>query len=97
MVDGPQAEAAITGEADADNCQLIGETLLDRTYESSALNVDLGELTFIDSSAISELLRVHSALAERGVVLTVTKASPAVRRVLEITGLLQTFGVPEAS
>lgn len=93
--DGPQAEVAMTGEADADNCHEIGKALLDRTYESVSMNLDLGELTFIDSSAISELLRVHSSLAERGIVLTITDTSAAVRRVLEITGLLQTFGVSE--
>jgi anti-sigma B factor antagonist len=55
--------------------------------------VDAGGLSFIDSSAISELLRLREHLGEGGGSLTLSNVQPSVRRVLEITGLLETFGV----
>jgi anti-sigma B factor antagonist len=55
--------------------------------------VDAAGLAFIDSSAISELLRVRQELGDKGIELTIDNAGSSVRRVLEITGLLDTFGV----
>lgn len=95
--EGSDSIASMSGEADADNCHRIGEVLLDRHYDSATLRLDLSELTFMDSSAISELLRVQSVLGEEGVTVVISEVSPAVRRVLEITGLLDTFGVSSAT
>ncbi len=88
-----QTVAMVTGEVDADNCTEFGESLLDTPSESDALVVDASGLTFIDSSGISELLRVRDAVAERGQRFELRHPSPAIRRVLEITGLLDHFGL----
>lgn len=93
------ATAHISGEADADNCHLIGQRLLDGTLGKSGdvrqLELDLGQLDFIDSSAISELLRVRTELQDQSIELTIVNPSDAARRVLEITGLLELFGITE--
>ncbi len=83
---------AVAGEADADNCHELGEAL-DHDQITGGLHIDLSDLQFLDSSALSELLRIHKTLGERDVPVTITSASPAVHRVLEITGLLQIFGL----
>ncbi len=87
--------ALVVGEADADNCAQLGEALLDDLIVGR-LAVDLAGLTFLDSSATSELLRVYKVLSERDVEMTIISPSPAVYRVLEITGLLEHFGIAPA-
>ncbi len=85
--------AAVSGEVDADNCSEVGAALLDGGTTSAAVTLDTSGLTFLDSSGISELLRVHDAVKAAGGSFTLTEPTANVRRVLEITGLLETFGI----
>lgn len=85
--------ATVRGEMDADNCAAFGTNILDGTDEVETLVVDLSGLTFIDSSGISELLRVSETATGRGQRFEVRQPSPTVYRVLEITGLLSHFGL----
>lgn len=87
------ATSRVAGEADADNCHQLGAALLDLPATTTALEVDLSGLSFIDSSAISELLRIKRELETREVRFVLTDPSDAVFRVLEITGLLDVFGL----
>lgn len=92
--DGTQLTVGVTGELDAHNCAELGEAVL-RAADSEVdrVVIDAAELSFIDSSAISELLRVRQDLVDRGGELVIQNTGSSVRRVLEITGLLDTFGV----
>ncbi len=85
--------ATVLGEIDADNCEELGARLLSAFDGTDRLVVDFAGLTFIDSSGISELLRVGATMSERGHHLEIRNPSPPVRRVLEITGLLSHFGL----
>ena len=85
--------ASVRGEIDADNCEGLGERLLEDTSDVSRLVVDLSGLTFIDSSGISELLRTSETADERGQQFEIRNPSTTVYRVLEITGLLSHFGL----
>ncbi len=86
-------EAAISGEVDADNCAEVGAALLDGVATSAALTLDVSELGFLDSSGISELLRIHDVMTAAGGSFRLLEPTDNVRRVLEITGLLETFGL----
>ena len=91
---GTDVVVAVTGEVDAHNCSELGDAILSAaTGANPAVVIDAAELGFIDSSAISELLRVRQSIDERGGTLTIRNAGTSVKRVLEITGLLDTFGV----
>lgn len=91
--DGDASVVAVVGEVDADNCDEFRSALLEQASEVDRLVVDLSGLTFIDSSGISELLRVSNSLSDDGRSMTIKDPSPAVQRVLEITGLLDHFGL----
>src|SRR3954469_20688283 len=52
--------------------------------------VDLTRVTFFNSTGIRVLITAQEAAADRDVQLVI-EPSPAVRHVLEITGLTQTF------
>jgi anti-sigma B factor antagonist len=55
----------------------------------SSVVLDLGGVTFLDSSGVRALIRLRQRHGER---LRLGELSAPVRRVLEITGLLQPFG-----
>ena len=55
----------------------------------SAVVLDLSGVTFLDSSGVRALIRLRQRHGER---LRLGELSTPVRRVLEITGLLQPFG-----
>ncbi len=52
---------------------------------------DLGKLEFMDSSGIALLVQVANRVGR----VEVHDATPIVRRVLEVTGLLETFGMSD--
>lgn len=94
-VDDSQIVVKPVGELDAHNCGELGDAVTTAGKENPgrATVIDASELSFIDSSAISELLRLREQQSADGGSLVLTDVQPSVRRVLEITGLLETFGV----
>ncbi len=59
---------------------------------SPELVVDMSQVTFLDSTGIRELIVAERALEYGGGRLVVRGASGVVRRVLEVTGVLEHFG-----
>ena len=94
-VEDQQIVVTPVGELDAHNCRELGDALSAAVTDNPGLpaRIDAAGLSFIDSSAISELLRLREQIVEGGGTLTLADLQPSVRRVLEITGLLETFGV----
>lgn len=90
---GSQVNVIVTGEVDAHNCGDLGEAILADLPEKATVVIDATDLSFIDSSAISELLRVRQVISDSDGALSIQNAGSSVKRVLEITGLLETFDV----
>lgn len=86
-------EASISGEVDADNCHELGAALLNGGSGATSVVLNMDGVTFLDSSALSELLRIHKELAAERKAMSISGVSHQVRRILEITGLLDTFGL----
>jgi anti-anti-sigma factor len=57
--------------------------------DAATMVVDLSQVTFLDSSGISVLLKGRRLADEHGKVYQVTGATAMVREVLEITGVWQ--------
>ena len=55
------------------------------------VEIDMGEVTFVCSTAINLLVRTMKQLGEKGGRLRIVEASPVVRKVLEITALSELF------
>ena len=91
---------SLAGELDLYNAEEVRSALLEACAgEPEVLVVDLGEVTFIDSTALGVLIEAHSRMADRkGFRL----AAPGIetRRALEVSGLDRHFlvhdTVPEA-
>lgn len=81
---------AVTGELDSGSCDSVQEAF-DEGLEASAtaIELDLREVSFIDSAGTRLLIQIERAARERGVELVVV-APPD-----EVTALLRTAGVAE--
>jgi anti-sigma B factor antagonist len=84
--------ACLTGDLDGDTCAQLSAALA-AGAPTGSLVIDLGGLTFIDSSGITELVEAREACIKRKATFTLRSTTPPVRRVLEITGLLEHFGL----
>ena len=85
----------LSGEADLATAQDIVELgILSLEQESiHRLIIDLAEVTFIDSTTIGGLVRLHNLAIERSKQMSLVHVSPRIIRVLQITGLEGTFTI----
>jgi anti-anti-sigma factor len=83
-------EIQLSGDIDLSNAAPIGEALCKAlSRRQLPLVVHLGEVTFIDSSAIAMMLLVHRHADALGVTVTWSNPRPQACRVMRITGVDQ--------
>lgn len=83
---------AVAGRFDAHT----QSTVADAMHGATDLVLDLGEVTFVDSSGLATLVRTHTRLARDGGALIVRAASQPVRIILELTGLERILAIQPA-
>lgn len=74
----------------ADAFVTLGRTAVQQCTKP-AIIVDLSECTFLDSSGVGALVTVRNAARDAGMEIFVRGAPDRVKRVLEVTGLLDYF------
>jgi anti-anti-sigma factor len=91
-------EVVVGGEIDLDTCPSL-EAHLAAAVEHGGhdLRLDLGEVTFLDSSGIRVLATFHERLAGLQRRLILTKSSASAARVLALSGMTQVLGVDATS
>jgi anti-sigma B factor antagonist len=87
---------AIEGEIDLDASPELRDLLLGRVEETGSLHVELGGVTYIDSSGIATLVEAFQAARRLEREFALVGVSAAVARVLELARLDQVFTVLEA-
>jgi anti-anti-sigma factor len=83
----------VEGELDlavADEFLEKAKACLDR---ADAIELDLQGVSFIDSSGLGVLVRLRKEATEKGKAMSLVNVSPATHRLLEITGLHDTFDI----
>jgi anti-anti-sigma factor len=87
---------AVAGEVDLASAPILLERLLSLLHEQApaVLDVDLAGCTFLDCAGIGALVGARNAAVQTGCRLRVTNPRPIVRRVLELTGLLDVLAAP---
>jgi anti-sigma B factor antagonist len=84
------------GELDLDTAPELTEQLDAVTNRGAVLViVDLGDVTFLDSSGLRALVNGARTIEESGGRLLIEGASGAVARVLELTDLLRRLAAPD--
>jgi len=96
--DGPVI--ALSGEVDmlvADQLRSAGETAIAHAEAKSSqrLVIDLGEVTFLDSTGIGALVAISNAAGAAGVALVLRAVSPRISKLLAITGLDGVFATED--
>lgn len=88
----------LEGEVDVQTSTEIRDRLVAAAAEAGdgTLVVDLGLVTFLDSSGLSALIAGLKALRARGGRMHIVNPSPVVARTLEITGMTGQFGLDGA-
>ena len=91
-----QARITASGELEASTSAHLENVVRGCLHEQNAraIEVDVAGVTFLDSAGIKGLLACHRRAHEAGCVFRLTNPTPLVRRVVEITGLLEIFGLP---
>lgn len=89
-IDGGVAVLRVTGELDAATAPTLDEYVRRVEAEQRVLDeivVDIGDVTFIDSSGLSVLVAAHKRLRRDETRLVVVNPTMQARRVFEIAGL----------
>jgi anti-sigma B factor antagonist len=90
-----RCELHVRGDLDIATSGLLGRELHDLLdLDLGYIGVDLAGVSFIDSSALSVLVRAHERARNKGDQLQLLNPSPACIKVFAITGLDQVFDLP---
>lgn len=85
----------LSGEIDlavAPALQAAGTELIN-SLAPGRLDIDLGEVTFIDSSGLGALIALRNAARRCGAGLVLVRLSPAVERFFDLAGVRGSFEV----
>lgn len=86
---GPVVRLRVAGELDLNTSGQLADAVRAAVDEPGfqQLDVDLGAVTFLDSSGLRALVIGHTAAKKRGGTLTTVNVPPNIRRTMDITGL----------
>jgi len=86
---------AISGELDLASADDFLAEVSEAAGDHALLLLDLGGVTFMDSTGLGALIKMRNRLVDRGGDVRLTAVSTAVERVLELTGMSDVFGIAE--
>jgi anti-anti-sigma factor len=91
-VEGTTATLNLSGELDTSSARAVDRTI-DEVIAAGVtmLVIDLGEVSFIDSSGLRSLIRARQQLGDDTDVVRLRNPQPGTMRLLEITGLQDQF------
>jgi anti-anti-sigma factor len=93
--DGERRSLAVSGDFDIAMVERFlaeARACLDDTAD--VCEIDLGSVTFMDSSGLGALVRIRNAARESGKTVVLVNVPPSVSRLFEVTGLAEAFGTP---
>ena len=95
LKEGKAVRVEPRGELDMSNADALRAVLISQHLPGHNVLLDLSGLDFMDSTGIQVLLEADAAARANGHSMTVGNLSPAVRRVLEISGVLERLPLAE--
>ena len=76
----------VTGEVDLDTAPTMRDEVLRHLHGGAAVHLDLGDVTFMDSSGLQVLLAATHQASLVGAELRMVRVSARVQRLLALTG-----------
>jgi anti-anti-sigma factor len=91
-VEGTTATFHLSGELDTSAARAV-DRAIDEVIAGgvTSLVIDLGQISFIDSSGLRSLIRARQALGDGADSVKLRNPQPSTMRLLEITGLQDQF------
>lgn len=83
----------LSGDLDLASAQTFVDIATDAAAGARVLRLDLREVTFMDSTGLGALIKVRNLMIDQGGSVVLASVSPAVERVLELTGMSDVFPV----
>jgi anti-sigma B factor antagonist len=85
----------VVGEVDLATASELESRLAEVSTDSGSVIVDLSEVTFLDSTGLSVLVAAWKRICEpdEQASFRLVVARPAIKRVLDVTGLVHIFAV----
>ena len=96
----PDGAIVASGDIDVAGGPILDAVIMEQEQAldgTAAIVIDLTDVTFIDSSGLRSLLGASRRADERSAQVVLRSPSPAVQRLLEITGTSTQFRVDEAT
>lgn len=93
--DGAGATVHLVGELDVSSVDQLRDVLEGLLVTTHQVDLDLAELTFVDSTGIGALLALHRRLADLGGTLVLRRPRAQIHRVLQMTQLDRILTVVE--
>ena len=84
---------AVRGEVDLHTAPKAQSAIERAADANGAVVLDMGGVAFMDSTALSTLVRAKDALQERGIPLRLASPSRAVERIFSVTGFGDYFDI----
>lgn len=91
IAEGPNGTVVLTGEIDTHTSPLL-EQRLSSASDNDAVVLDLASVTFISSAGLTAMLTAQTRLAAAGGSLTIENPTPAVERMIALSGLSDLLG-----
>jgi anti-anti-sigma factor len=92
-MEGDTLRVTLAGEFDASSVEPFREAVEPDDPAWDCVALDMRDVTFMDSSALGELVRLDRRARELRGQLTLVRPSSQVRALLELTGLAAEFAV----
>jgi anti-sigma B factor antagonist len=98
LADDGTATVTVLGEIDFANCDELAECVREavRDWSPTTLRVDLQLAAFIDTTGIGALIEGYKDVTAIGSRFVVVNPTRSFRRVLDVTGLSELFGLTES-
>jgi anti-sigma B factor antagonist len=95
LADDSAATIAVVGEVDFSNADELADCVRGAVadWSPATIRVDLRAASFIDSSGLGALIEGYRAATEIEAAFLVVNPSASFRRVLDVTGLYEFFGL----
>ena len=87
----------VTGEVDLDTAPTVRDEVLRHLHGGAAVHLDLGDVTFMDSSGLHVLLATTRRASLVGAELRLVRVSARVQRLIELTGTQAVLEQPLAN
>ena len=84
-VEGDRTRVTVRGELDAASAPDVHAAIASST--GGDVELDMGGVTFIDSSGLASVIEGHLRLAPQGRRLVLVDRSPSVQRLLDLSGV----------